>query len=366
VKAKRFSLSALLAICATCMLATSPAKATTYTFVDLGPGPKGAVADVLSTAYAANTSYLGGAFVYNRGSCGKACSFNIYHAAAWPRSGQAPVDITPPLINFAEAWVYGGAGNVFVGYGVTDNGGYYGYAHALVWQGTNFAWKDINPIGDTVSYAYATNGTLLVGSGESSALHALVWSLTNLSKPTDLHPGTKYTQSEALGLYGSRQVGYAVTNSMTPTQHAMIWNGTAASAIDLTPPGVTAAYAYATGSVQQVGCGVVAPNVASHALLWRGTAASTRDLNPLGFVDSCARAIRNGIIAGYGHNSGRVMNALVWTGTAASAVDLQSVMPSTYVESQAYSFDASGNIIGSALYEAPTGVAWHTIVWMPH
>jgi uncharacterized membrane protein len=360
------SLFVLFAMLLVLSASTAVARATTYTFVDLGPGPKGYIADTTAVAYGVNNSYLGGEFVYTRDSCGKDCSFNVYHAAAWPRSGAAPIDITPPLINFAEAWVNGGAASVLVGTGVTDNGGYFGYYHALLWQGATLAWKDINPTGDTASNAYATNGSQIVGSGASSALHALIWPISNLTHPIDLHPGPNYTSSEAFGLYESREVGYAVTNSSSPTQHAMLWSGSRLTAVDLTPSGVTGAYAYGVGSTYQVGCGAVAPIVASHALLWQGTPASLRDLNPAGFADSCARAVRSGVEVGYGHNASRILNALVWTGTAASAFDLQSIMPSTYLQSEAYAFDSKGDIIGSAFYSAPSGTGWHAIMWIPH
>lgn len=94
-----------------------------YTFVDLGAGPNGGAA----VAFTANGTHQAGDFVHGRGSCGKDCSFNIYHALAWKGSGSVPVDITPPLINFVEAWAYGGSGSILVGTGVTNNGGYFGY-----------------------------------------------------------------------------------------------------------------------------------------------------------------------------------------------------------------------------------------------
>ena len=336
-------------------IADATGALATYTFVDLGAGPNGRTA----IAQGANASYQGGNYVSGSGSCGRGCSFNIYHALVWSGPGSSSVDITPPLSYFPEAWVFGGNGSALVGYGITNNAGYYGYPHALLWRGSSFIWKDINPPGDTNSYAYATSGQQIVGSGGASYSHALLWSFSNLAAPTDLNP-TGYSQSEAKGIYGSNQVGYALTTSGTPTQHAIMWSGTAASALDLTPANATSASAYGLDSSVEVGCGIVSPATTSHALLWKGTAASMKDLNPTGFIDSCARAVRNGVEVGYGHVSSTVLHALVWTGSAKSAVDLQLSLPSTYSQSEAFTLDSHGNIIGAAF--STTG--WHGVMWV--
>ena len=334
--------------------ATRTSPATTYTFVDLGPAPNGHSA----YAYGANKTHQAGAYAYTTISCGKDCSSTLYHALAWSGSGSTPVDINPPIINFAESWVYGGSGNLLVGTGLTDNGGYLGYPHAMIWHGSTFTWKDINPAGDSFSDAYATNGSSIVGDGNG---HALLWLLTNLSNPTDLHPGPAYSSSVAYGINGTRQVGSALTNSTTPARHAILWNGTAASAIDLTPAGSPGADGYGIDSSHEVGCGVIPPATSEHALLWKGSAASVIDLNPATFLSSCARAVRLGVEAGYGETSGRYTHALVWNGTAASAFDLQTTMPATgYFGSEAFGIDAAGNIIGAAW--ATSG--WHGAMWI--
>lgn len=341
------------------MASRNSAAASGYTFVDLGTGPKAGSA----IAYAADKADQGGDYIYGRGSCGKDCSFNIYHAVVWAGPGSTPADITPPLPYFVEGWVLGGSGSTLVGYGVTDQGGYYGVPHALVWRGGGFAWEDINPAGDSTSTAYAVNGSAIVGSGDSTALHALLWPLTNLSAPIDLHPGSNYTSSEAYGIDGSYQVGYAVTNSSTPTQHAMLWNGSAASAIDLTPANVTQAFAYAASSTSQAGCGVVSPATAAHALIWHGSSGTMRDLHPTGFIDSCVRAVRGKLQAGLGHVSSGVLHAIAWSGTAKSAVDLHQFAGGGYLQSEAWAIDPLGDLIGAA--ESASDFKWHAVMWMP-
>ncbi len=344
-------------------VAASTADATTtYAFVDLGPGPNTGPNSGSAVAYAATKSTQGGDFIYGRGSCGKDCSFNIYHAVVWSGPGSSPSDITPPLVNFVEAWVYGGSGTTLAGVGITDQGGYYGLPHALLWHGASYAWKDLNPPGDSVSYAYAATSSGIVGSGTLAAAHALLWPLSNLNASIDLHPSSAYSQSEALGIFGTQQVGDATTNSSTPTAHAILWTGSAASAVDLTPSNVTSALAYAAGNTSQAGCGIVAPATTQHALIWHGSAATMHDINPLGFTDSCARAIHGRLQAGFGHISG-VLHALLWSGTARSAVDMQQFAPSNYTQTQAFAFDPQGDIIGAAYDTADA--KWHGVMWRP-
>jgi hypothetical protein len=329
----------------------------TYQFVDLGAGPNGGAAE----AFGADKTNQGGNYIYTHDSCGKDCSFPVYHAVAWAGSGSAARDINPPIVNFAESWVRGGTGTYLVGYGVTDQGGYFGVPHALFWKGSTYAnWKDLNPAGDQTSYAYAVNAYDIVGSGGTGSLHALMWPLGNLSNPIDLHPGTAYNSSEALGIYQGKEVGYAMTAGTTSTAHAMMWSGTAASAVDLTPSNVTNAYAYAAGGTTQAGCGVVAPATAQHALLWGGSASTMKDLNPSGYLNSCARAVQNGLIAGLGVDPSGVLHALLWGSGGKSMLDLNTTLPSGYTAAEALNFDPAGNIVGTVW--STGGI--HGAMWM--
>ena len=80
-----------------------------------------------------------------------------------------------------------------------------------------------------------------------------------------------------------------------------------------------------------------------HALLWTGTANSAVDLNPTGFAVSTAYGT-NGV-----HQVGFAdAEAMLWTGTADSAIDLNSLLPFTSNGSTAYTIDAQGNIWGIA------------------
>lgn len=353
-----FSLSAAALACAA--MASGAAAATTYTFVDLGPGPNGKD----GYGYGASATAQVGTYFFKSYSCGKDCSGKWYDAVAWTGPGSTPVDITPP--NYTFAWAYGAAGSVIVGTAVTNDGGYFGYPHAIVWKGSTHQYQDINPNGNCGScapgsHAYGTDGKYIVGSGGSS-LHALLWNIAQLTSPVDLNP-SGYYQSEAYAIHGGMQVGYAYS-STTNTYHAMLWRGTAASAIDLTPSTVTTAFATGLASTTEVGAGMLVNSSVDHAFLWHGTAASLVDLHPSGFTDSIARATHGGIQVGYGHVAGtNVLHALLWKGSARSAIDLQQFAPSTISSSQAYAVDPSGDIIGSAL--STTTNTWHAVMWIP-
>jgi hypothetical protein len=101
--------------------------------------------------------------------------------------------------------------------------------------------------------------------------------------------------------------------------HASLWSGTAASWVDLSPPGSTDSYAYGSEDGQQVGYAFIGG--INRASLWDGTAASWFDLSaflPLGFTHSYAWDISSDAttiyISGFGFNTltGQT-EALLWT-----------------------------------------------------
>src|ERR1700722_15111910 len=76
---------------------------------------------------------------------------------------------------------------------------------------------------------------------------------------------------------GIQQVGYAYVSPSSGFTHAILWSGTAASAVDLNPVGTKNSEAIGVFGNQEVGDGD------KGALLWYGTAASVVDLNPTDF-----------------------------------------------------------------------------------
>jgi hypothetical protein len=332
----------------------------TYTYVDLGPGPNGKDA----YGYGESLKAQAGAYFDHTISCGKDCSAKVYYPLAWSGPGSSPVVLLPQF--YVEGWAYGAGGSLIVGTLITNDGGYFGFPHAALWQGSSHTFTDLNPAGSCGSCqpgsnAYGTNGTFIAGSGGSPE-HALLWKLGQLNTPVDLNPaGAAF--SAAYAVNGTTQAGYAFS-STSNSYHAVVWYGTAASAVDLTPSTLSSAYATGLGYKSEVGCGTPVGTTVTHALLWHGTAASMVDLQPSGFTDSCARAAHGNVQVGYGHFSGmNALHALLWKGSAKSAVDLQQHLPNTFTSSEAYAIDTAGAILGSA-YSTSTA-SWHAVVWVP-
>ena len=109
---------------------------------------------------------------------------------------------------------------------------------------------------------------------------------------------------------------------------------------NLHPAGSTASYAEAASSDQQAGSVVVGG--VYRASLWSGTAASWIDLSPPGSIDSIAHAISGGQQAGYTRMRNGGDRASLWSGTAASLVDLQALLPPQFSYSYAQGISSEG------------------------
>ena len=304
------------------------------------------------------------------------------HGFLWSAAGA--VDLTPTnLAGFTSSQVVGVGGGQQVGAG-SGPGAVSSAFDALVWNGTANSAVDLSPnlSGLFASFAFATDGTQQVGEGKylvGSNPHtkvehdgALLWSGT-AANVVDLTPTnlSQIVNSYADGVAGNEQVGYG--NGQGIVDDALLWTGTGASAVNLNPfsLGITTSYAYGTNGTQQVGEGIGSgTGNKEHALLWDGTADSAVDLNPtdLPGITTSSAVAANGIIqVGSGEN-GSSGEALVWSGSADSAVDLQATLPSggTWSSSLAGAIDSEGNIYGIATgtYNGITGnfaVEWSPI-----
>ena len=180
---------------------------------------------------------------------------------------------------------------------------------------------------------------------------------------TDLNP-SGFKSSRANDNSGSQQVGYGYSSVSGYYEHALLWSGTASSAVDLNPSGFTSSQANGNSGTQQVGNGSgSATGNNNHAFLWSGTAGSVVDLNPSGFTQSYGFGISGSQQVGFGSGSasGNYKHALLWSGTASSVVDLGSLLSSDYSSSVALDIDANGNVVGYATYIL-TGQE-HAILW---
>ena len=290
-------------------------------------------------------------------------------AVVWNRPNGAITLLRPMNSGFSSIDATDGTRQV--GFAFADLGG--NSRHAAMWSGSTSSVVDLHPTAFTDSEAFGIGGAQQVGFAGPSALpnigtHAMLWSGTAASA-VDLHPTglAGFDRSVATGTDGMRQVGYA-NLAVGGASHALLWSGTAASALDLHPtnlPGIDFSAANAINGLQQVGYGGGSGTGGKdHAMLWTGTAASAVDLHPTSFAgfDSSTALGTNGLAqVGIIYNSAAV-DAALWTGTAASAIDLAKLLPFTATRSLAYTIDPQGNAWGTATDS--TGVI-HSIEWSP-
>jgi hypothetical protein len=121
------------------------------------------------------------------------------------------------------------------------------------------------------------------------------------------------------------QVGFANVLPFTTFETtAMMWRGTAESAVNLHPPkyasSLAGSVAYGTNGIQQVGFASDNPFADTHAYVWSGSAESGVDLqpylSPLGMLlyRSVAFDIsEDGVIVGEALDSGGDTHAVMWT-----------------------------------------------------
>ncbi len=201
--------------------------------------------------------------------------------------------------------------------------------HAGIWAGSPANFVDLHPSGATSSVLDATNGAQQAGSITvpipvpipappyvQIEYHefAVMWAGTAASA-VNLHPATA-TTSHLRAIAGTQQAGYAVTDN---SEHAVVWAGTAASFQDIHPDGSTESFLTATTGTQQAGRATF--NGHAHAGIWAGTKQSFVDLNPSGASASYVAATTGAQQAGGATINGD-SHAGTWVGTAASFTDL--------------------------------------------
>jgi len=335
---KSIVIPAFLAALVLSAAATNQALGLTYTAIDLTPSGFG------------DSRALGASGTQQVG-------YGSNHALLWNGSAESFIDLNPS--GFAGSKATGISGTQQVGYGSK------GSNHALLWNGSAESFVDLHPSGGyTASYAAATNGTQQVGYSYPS--RALLWSGTAASC-ISLHP-SGFAGSRATGISGTQQVGWiASTDWHTPYAsmgtHAFLWNGSAASRIDLNPSGFDQSEASGISDTQQVGRGILSNND-SHALLWSGSADSFIDLNPSGYSWSTAMGTNSTQQVGYGAGSATDGNshALLWNGSEISYIDLHQFLPTGFIKSYAQAIDSYGNIAG---YATDSSNDYHAILWQP-
>jgi hypothetical protein len=200
------------------------------------------------------------------------------------------------------------------------------------------------------------------GTGTGGQNHALLWNGT-ANSAVDLNPAT-FNVSNSIGTDGGNQVWFAAGAGTANQAHAVLWSGTANSAIDLNPTNLTGikwSEAYAVGGDEQVGYGRGSlTGGQDHAMLWNGTANSAADLNPAAYTTSHGSGTNGMFQVDFGFTIDG-SHALLWNGSADSVVDLQTVLPGGLTQSEADSIDFQGRIFGTAV--GSDGM--HAVEWLP-
>jgi hypothetical protein len=345
---RTYALSVIATLLLTALIAlvlTNPAQAT-ITFADLYT--LGKPYDFLTTRVGDYPPVVGGQAV----GTGKGyATFDRYHALVWNPWAPSGIDLNPSTFTETEIIGTNGAQHVGTGWG-TPTGN---QEHAVLWNGNTASVLDLHPLGSgyTTSRAYGTDGTHQVGIVEGTATsyqhHAALWTGSRASY-VDLHPThLDLRVSRAYATRDNQQVGHGIGPATGEVFHALLWTGSASSVVDLHPAGFNFdSESIATNGARQVGKAMYwVPDGAfrryfTHAMLWSGSAESAIDLHPGGvYTSSRALGISDEFQVGYASLPGSD-HAMLWSGSAASAFDLHSLLPSaSFKRSYAYSIDTS-------------------------
>jgi hypothetical protein len=325
------------------------------------------------TPAGSSTSSAAGAFGTQQvGSAGfaSAASQPVSHALLWNGSAAGALDLgTGMAAAVGDGQQVGSANN-----------------RAALWLGTAASRIDLNPAQWDQSAAAGVAGGQQVGSatrsvvctskkgqcpnGRKTEIHPFLWS-GSAASAVDLTPlGLGFGAGRALGTDGVQQVGFGQqvlgVNAFSGP-YAVVWSGTAESAVNLNPPDSGSSQANAVSGGQQVGYGYF-PH---RAMLWMGSADTAVELQPDGYAASEANAT-NGIqqagsgFVGDAFTSMGHSHALVWTGSAAGAVDLNQFLPPGYTDAAATGIDAAGNVVGWASRGPSSDPAnVHAVMWRP-
>lgn len=164
----------------------------------------------------------------------------------------------------------------------------------------------------------------------------------------NLHPlGAVDSQLEATD--GVRQAGWVTDNNGF---YAGVWSGSAATYVGLHPAGAQFSRALGVDGAQVVGWAAYPPFNQPQAALWAGAGGGYIDLNPASATASIVWDVANGVQCGSAVVAGSNVAAL-WTGSPGSFVSLN---PSAGVSSHAYGTDGVQQV-GSVISPGVTTAA---------
>ncbi|HXE52178.1 MAG TPA: PEP-CTERM sorting domain-containing protein [Tepidisphaeraceae bacterium] len=243
---------------------------------------------------------------------------NQNHAVIWTGAADTAVDLNPNVLyGYYTSQINAASGNQQVGSGASVEHG----NHGLIWSGTPDSAIDVNPAGALGSVLLGTDRVNQVGYSVPSQFgtDATMWSGTADSYVS--LAGPNLLNSEAVAVSGGQEVGsgnFRASAGEQPT-HAILWTGTADSAVDLHPSSAYwKSWAVATNGVEQVGYVWPSPDYEiQYAFLWQGSAASAVNLQqllPAGLQSSKAFSIdASGDVYGVALDNWGVYHAVEWT-----------------------------------------------------
>ncbi|QOJ00342.1 MAG: hypothetical protein HRU70_07500 [Phycisphaeraceae bacterium] len=194
--------------------------------------------------------------------------FTTSRAAMWHGTAESFVELNVVHPNYGSTQARSTAGNQVVGESYFRPTG---TQRAILWDATTLAWTDLNPVGAQASLAVATDGLRQGGRVRStgqSEFRAALW-FGSAASYVDLHP-PGYVRSQVNGLGadgGGAQVGSIQVAGQTA--RPVVWRGTMQSLVDLTPtaPGVRNAEVFATTGLVHAGHAVF-QTTGLNAVLW--------------------------------------------------------------------------------------------------
>lgn len=205
----------------------------------------------------------------------------LFRAVMWTGTAGSAVSLHPSL-SYVTSMAEALDGGYQVGYAAAS-----GHIYACVWNGTAASYVSIDPPGATYSRAHAISGTQVVGeAGDFGAAgqHAVLWNGFSAGSAVSLKPLWLDGNDFAQGTNGTSQVGYGI--STDGTHHAIVWRGTAASAVDLNaylPAGATGAEAWAIDAEGNI-VGSTYFGALERATIWRPACVVSGDVALEDFV----------------------------------------------------------------------------------
>ncbi|MEW5884745.1 MAG: PEP-CTERM sorting domain-containing protein [Armatimonadota bacterium] len=279
------------------------------------------------------------------------------HAVVWNGDRNSWVDLHPK--GAVNSMAFGAGGGLQVGTVLPESGPRY----AALWRGSRDSILSLHVNGFDGTVAYATDGVYQVGTASTiQTTQAYVWQGSAESARNITPPGA--TSARAFDIHEGMIVGSASFGR--EDGRAMMWDASTGDAIDLRPPGFGISSARGIFGNQQVGFVLDPDNSYQRAGLWRGTGDSFVNLHPYGsiYTRTWAHATNGDIQVGeswISQPAETFFHAVAWRGTPESMFDLHDYLPREFLWSAAYDIDEFGNIIGYAQSRHDT----FAVVWRP-